>query len=107
MPDAREDRRVQLSQAANLVTRDVLDETLVVPIRAGAADLTAIYVLNPTGACLWRHLDGVRTIGDLVDLLWERFEVDRATARKDVEDFLASLETAGLTQDPVTPGEGT
>jgi hypothetical protein len=83
--------------AANLVTREIMGETLIVPIRAGAADLNALYVLNPTAASLWRQLDGSRTGDDLVDILVDSFEVDHETARRDVDEFLASLRAAGLT----------
>jgi hypothetical protein len=84
--------------AANLVTREVMGETLIVPIRAGAADLNALYVLNSTGSSLWRNLDGHRTRDQLVDVLVDNFEVDHETARRDVDDFLASLGKAGLTE---------
>ena len=81
-----------------MVTRDILDETLVVPIRAGAADLNALFVFNATAACLWRHLDGSRTVEDLADVLCAGFAVEREVALEDVKDFLASLEQAGLTE---------
>ena len=98
-----DDRRRFLG-APDLVTREVLDETLVVPIRAGAADLQALYVLNPTGAYLWRQLDGQRTATELAEALCARFDVDSQAARQDVEDFLASLEEAGLAADVSASG---
>jgi hypothetical protein len=85
------------TKAANLVTRDIVGETVVLPVRRGAVDINSLYVLNATGSCLWKHIDGKRTAEDLVDLLLEEFQIDRVTAEKDVKEFLESLVQSGLT----------
>lgn len=85
------------SKADHLVTREIADETVIVPVRRGAVDIDAVYVLNATGAWLWAHIDGKRTTADLVDVLLEKFQIDRATAESDVEEFLHSLRETRLT----------
>jgi hypothetical protein len=77
------------------VTRQVHDETIVVPVRTGAADLEAIYVLNETGSWIWQHLDG-RANSALVAGLVAAFDISEAQAEKDLETFLTSLEGEGL-----------
>jgi len=37
----------------NYATRQVAEETVVVPIRARAADLDSVYTLNAVGAAIW------------------------------------------------------
>ncbi len=51
---------------------------------------------NPSGALLWRALaDGARR-DELVGRLVEAFDVDDGTAGRDVDRFLADLESRGL-----------
>jgi Coenzyme PQQ synthesis protein D (PqqD) len=85
-----------MAKSANLVTRDIGGETVIVPVRRGAVDINVLFVLNPTASCLWAHLDGHHTSGDLVEQLLARFETDRATAEADVMAFLDSLRQLGL-----------
>lgn len=80
------------------VTRQVHDETIVVPVRTGAADLEAIYVLNETGTWIWHHLDGQRDMGDLVEGLVSEFDIPAKRAQRDLSTFLHSLKKEGLVQ---------
>jgi hypothetical protein len=85
------------TKAADLVTRDIAGETVIVPVRRGAVDINTLYVLNVTAAYLWSHIDGKRTPNDLVELLLRDFQIDRATAEADINDFLNSLQESALT----------
>jgi len=93
-----------LAQSANLVTRDIGGETVIVPVRRGAVDINMLFVLNPTASCLWTHLDGRHTCDELVELLLASFETDRATAEADVKAFLDSLGQLGLAEPAPGPG---
>jgi hypothetical protein len=84
------------TKATDLVTREIAGDTVVLPVRRGAVDINSLYVLNVTGSCLWSHIDGKRTAEDLVNVLLEEFEIDRATAERDVREFLDSLQGASL-----------
>jgi len=84
-------------KAADLVTREIAGETMIVPVRRGAVDLNCLFVLNVTAAFLWNQIDGKRTPDDLVALLLRNFQIDRATAEADVSDFLNSLREFALT----------
>ncbi|MEA2700707.1 MAG: hypothetical protein QOI66_4978 [Myxococcales bacterium] len=85
------------TKAADLVTRDIAGETVIVPVRRGAVDINNLYVLNATAAYLWSQIDGKRTSADLVELLLRNFQIDRATAEADVNEFLNSLRESALT----------
>ena len=80
----------------NLVSRTISGETVLIPIRSGAADLDCLFVLNPTAAHAWQLLDGSRTLTEVVDSVLENFDVDRARAQSDVDGLVESLRTAGL-----------
>jgi len=80
----------------DIVTRDVAGETIIVPIRGRVGDLDAIYTLNEPGGFIWQHLESRPTVRQLVDAVAAEYDVETGEAKKDVEDFLESLEAAGL-----------
>jgi len=52
--------------------------------------------INQTGAVLWKLLADETTEDDLVAALVSAFDVDDASARRDVMAFLQELESQGL-----------
>lgn len=54
------------------------------------------FVLNRTGALLWRLCDGRRTSGQLSEVLARYAGISVSQARGDAEAFLISLANAGL-----------
>ena len=81
---------------ANLVTRDIGGEIIVVPVRGRGGDLEGAYVLSGSGAAIWRRIDGRAAAEDLAAALAEEYDVPRADAERDVREFLAQLAGAGL-----------
>jgi len=59
-------------------------------------DTGLAYGLNPTGAILWKHLDGTRSIDDLVKVLSDQFDRISEETPAHVERFLDSLVETGL-----------
>jgi hypothetical protein len=76
--------------------RQVLDETLLVPIRGELADLQRIFALNPVAQHIWSQLDGERDLAAIRDTIVARFEVEPAQAEADLMEFVAELSAAGL-----------
>jgi hypothetical protein len=50
-----------------------------------------LHLLNPTGTTIWRRAESECSFDDLVEALVAEFEVDTATARRDIETFCADL----------------
>lgn len=48
------------------------------------------------GAVIWELIDGVRTWGEIVAALGERFDGDPAVIRAESEQFVTALRAAGL-----------
>jgi hypothetical protein len=88
-----------------VVQREVAGEMFLVPIRGHLADLQELFVLNEVGRWLWDHIDGVRSVEDLVTGVVGGFDVDEETARRDTEVFAGRLVEAGLA-DATFPREG-
>src|SRR5271167_2059590 len=83
---------------ADLVSRNVAGETVVVPICRGVGDLDAIFTFNGVGTHLWVLLAEGRTEAELSAFLEQRFAIHAEQAQADVRSFLADLREAGLVQ---------
>ncbi|MES1164873.1 MAG: PqqD family protein [Verrucomicrobiota bacterium] len=83
-------------RSEGFVTRVVGDETVVVPVRAGVANLEAIFTMNAVGTAIWRQIDGVATPQDLAQRLCEEFAVRPEEALADVAEYLDLLASKGL-----------
>ena len=86
----------------NLVTREIVGETIVVPISGKLADLGEVFTLNPTGAFIWQQLDGMTTLETICRQLSEEFEVDLPTSIEDVTELVTELSAATLIERVVT-----
>lgn len=85
------------------VTRTIAGETLVVPIRAAAAELDSLYVFNETGAAIWTLLDVPRDVDEIAHAVAAEFDVAAGPARADVVQFLEMLQAAGLVEGQPAP----
>jgi len=47
--------------------------------------------LSEVGAEIWKYIDGKRTVGDLINHIYETFDAKKETVEKDVSDFLNKL----------------
>jgi len=74
-----------------LAARRFDDEMAVIDLRA-----RVVHTMNATASHLWELIGQGATFDDLVRNLSDKFEVDGASAEKDVAAFLESLEQAGL-----------
>jgi hypothetical protein len=91
-------RRV-LQRDPDAVSRHLAGDAVILPVRHKVADLTAIYTLNDTGSFIWELIDGVRTLGDLVNELVAHFEVEPDEARQGVLALVEDLEAEGLVRE--------
>lgn len=79
-----------------VVTREIVGETILVPIRGKLADMQRIFTLNDVGAYIWAGLDGERSLEEICEDLQVDFDVQREQAERDVTDFISELIEAEL-----------
>ena len=75
--------------------RQVAGQTVVLPI-GGDMDLNVMITLNDTGAFLWEKLQEETDEAALVAALLGEYDVDEATAKQAVADFVAKLNANGF-----------
>jgi hypothetical protein len=79
-----------------VVTRDIVGETILVPIRGKLADMQRIFSLNDVGAYIWSSLDGERSLGEICEDLRLDFDVQSDQAQRDMSEFISQLLEADL-----------
>ncbi len=75
----------------DIVSRRILDELLLVPIRKTAGRVDSIYTMNEVAAFVWENLDGRNSVHDICKKVVQKFQVDIETATEDVINLLVQL----------------
>lgn len=60
------------------------------------ADSGQLYSCNDTSEAFLRHVDGKRSLGDIVDLLAEEYEVERKMLEVDLAELAENLKQEGV-----------
>ena len=84
------------------VFRNIGDETILVPVRAGVSELDSLFTLNEVGAVVWKAVEARSSVQDIVTAVLSEFEIEQAAAEGDVLEFLSSL----LDRELIRPVEG-
>ena len=74
-----------------LVKRTIAGDVILVPVGDASLELKGLLTLNETGERMWDLLLPCDTEEALVQHMLEEYEVDEATLRTDVREFLAQL----------------
>lgn len=82
----------------NFVLRQVAGAWVVLPLGSATLDFNGMLSLNESGLLLWRLLEVGKDADDMVDALLQAYDVDRETAKADVEEFLNKLIQAGCVE---------
>ncbi|AUG57179.1 PqqD family protein [Acetivibrio saccincola] len=78
------------------IMREVADNYVVVPTGQATVDFNGMITLNETGAFLWEQLAEEKNLEELVENFTKEYDVDEATARKDIMEFVEKLKDADL-----------
>ena len=74
-----------------VVSRRIVDELILVPIRKSVAEMETLYTLNDVGARVYDLIDGHRRVREIVEAIVSEFAVTAEAAEADVREFIAQL----------------
>ena len=57
-----------------------------------------LHTLGPVGAFIWKHIDGERSIEDILAILLESYDVVVSAAERDILHFFDELERKNIVQ---------
>ena len=80
------------------VLRVVGGENVVVPVGEMSKKFHGMINLNETGAFLWEFFTAEHTVEEGVDALLGEYEVEKAVAQADVEQFVKTIEENGFAE---------
>jgi hypothetical protein len=78
---------------SRFVARNVGNELILVPLTANVAQMNELFTLNETGKFIWENINENSTVLEIENSMIETFDIDSATAKRDIELFLSKLET--------------
>ena len=85
----------QYKRNENFVYRKIENETILVPIKNNVGDMSCIYNMNEVGAFIWDHLDGEKTLNDILNMVADEFDVSDQDAEIDLQDYIRDLNEIG------------
>ena len=86
----------------SVVTREIGEETVLVPLSNDQGDLENIFRLNAVGRFIWEQLLDPICPEVLIQKITDHFEVSSETAENDLVEFLSTLQEAELLRVPST-----
>ncbi|MDO9581348.1 MAG: PqqD family protein [Bacteroidales bacterium] len=66
-----------LSHSPSIVTRKTGNEYVLVPITNNIADMNSVYALNDTGAFIWEHINGKRSVEKIIDAVTTEYDINK------------------------------
>lgn len=83
------------------VTWRVIDEDVFII----NSESNKIHKLNKVGSFIWKSSEGQITIKQIIDLIWDRFDVSQAVAENDTREFIEKMLAQGLMELTDTPSK--
>ena len=74
------------------VLREIAGDYIIIPTGKTVLELNGLITVNEVGVTIWNMLQQNVELEDLVQGVLAEYEVDEATARADVQEFIAQLE---------------
>ncbi len=82
--------------AEGFLLKSIAGTNIIVPTGSNTVSFGNVITLNETGVFLWKQLENDTTEENLVNSMLKEYDIDKATAKADVSDFVGRLKEAGL-----------
>jgi 20S proteasome alpha/beta subunit len=81
---------------AKVISRVVVNEAIVVPIRENSAQPSSVYTFNESGTTIWSMVQSGRGAAEVAAYLESEYDISAEQAAEDTKQFLAALAEEGL-----------
>jgi hypothetical protein len=98
-PEQIKEERTDMKIKKGFVLRNVVDEYMVMPTGENIAKFEGTAVLNEVSAFVFKQLENGISREDLLTAMLAEFDVDEATAARDLDALLAQFRELGLLED--------
>jgi len=80
-----------LRKNPNVVTRVILDETILLPVYKRSSEINCIYTLNKVASRVWEMIDGKKNIAIIKKQVLEEFDATPRESEKGLDKLLGEL----------------
>lgn len=78
------------------IVKNMLGETIIVPTGSVIQNFSGLISTNEVAGFIWQNIESCETPEEMVQKVYDEFEVDMETAREDVLGFLGTLKKLGM-----------
>lgn len=78
------------------ITRQILDDTVVLPVGNTAIEFNNMIMLNSVSLVIWQCLEKDVSFDDILKAVTDKFEVSQKQAVADIREFLDGLRSYNL-----------
>jgi hypothetical protein len=79
-----------------LMKRSIAGDSFLVPVGKTIYDSNGLFLLTEVGAFIWDLLPEAENEDQILAAVLAEYDVDEATAKADIAEFLAKLEKMGI-----------
>ena len=79
-----------------LIKREIAGDTILVPVGKTVYDSNGLFVLTELGDFIWDLLPEAESEEAILSRILEEYEVDEATAKADLTEFIDKLRNMGI-----------
>lgn len=80
----------------DLISREIAGERFLVPVGQTLYGSNGLFILTEVGGFIWDLLPNAENETDIVTAILDQYDVDEATAKADVEQFLSKLKALDI-----------
>lgn len=84
------------TKTTGFVEKQIGDETILVPLSNQVAQMSEVFTLNELGTFIWQHIDGIKSMQDIVNEVLKLYESTEQIVISDVSDFVTGALNKGL-----------
>jgi hypothetical protein len=81
------------NQKPYFVCKHTGEELLLVPLKGDVVDFNQFLTMNEVGAFIWEAIDTNCSFDDLVNSVYEEYDVEKSVIATDIRNFLEKLAT--------------
>ena len=80
----------------NVIRRNVAGDDILIPVHDSAKEHNGLFVLTELGDFIWDLLPEAESEEAILSRILEEYEVDEATAKADLTEFIDKLRNMGI-----------
>ena len=85
-----------MKRNTNFILREIAGENILVATGEAAQIFNGMITLNEVASFIWNSIDECETVDKLIASILGEFDIDKETAKRDVENFTTQLIRMGM-----------